>query len=156
AREVGHTKGVPAAEPFQSAGSAAEQQQARDQEQAEEGQRQRQRRPGRPEGQGRRGRGARAGNGGLGPPGGGPARGLGLMAAARRAFVADGAEGNWSIQQKYFPRFVAIVDFIHVLSYVFAAALAGRPFAEGWAVYQEWIGWVWQGKVEPLLQALRQ
>jgi hypothetical protein len=39
---------------------------------------------------------------------------------------------------------------------VFAAALAGRPFAEGWAVYQEWIAWVWQGKVEQVLQALRQ
>ena len=42
-----------------------------------------------------------------------------------------------------------------MLSYVFAAALAGRPFAEGWGVYQQWIEWVWQGRVEQVLEALR-
>jgi hypothetical protein len=116
AREVGHTKGVPAAEPFQSAGSAAPQQQAREREQAEQEQRQRQRRPGRPEVQGRRVLATRQDNEAFGPMVAAAAWGLGFMGAARRAFVADGAEGNWSLQQKYFPRFVAIVDFIHVLS----------------------------------------
>jgi hypothetical protein len=70
--------------------------------------------------------------------------------------VADGAEGNWSIQKKHFPRFTPIVGFIHVLSYVFAAAMAGRSFAQGWPVYQGWIKWVWRGEVGRMLEATRQ
>ena len=31
--------------------------------------------------------------------------------------------------------FSPILDFIHALSYVFAATTAGRPFKEGWACY---------------------
>ncbi len=39
------------------------------------------------------------------------------------------------------------------LSYVFAAALAGRRCAAGWAVYQPWIGWVWPGRVAAVIAA---
>ena len=49
-----------------------------------------------------------------------------------------------------------ILDFIHALSYVFAAAGAGRKFAAGWAYYQEWIAWVWQGQVSRVIAALEQ
>jgi hypothetical protein len=49
---------------------------------------------------------------------------------------------------------VPVLDFIHVLSYVFAAALAGRPSAAGWACYRQWIGWVWQGRVGQVIAAL--
>jgi hypothetical protein len=49
---------------------------------------------------------------------------------------------------------VPILDFIHALSDVFAAALAGRPFAAGWLCYRQWIGWVWQGQVTPGIAAL--
>ncbi len=82
---------------------------------------------------------------------------MGFLAAQRGAFVGDGAAWLWCLQQKYFPRLTPIVDFIHVLSYVFAGALAGRPdLEEGWPVYQEWITWVWKGEEERLLAALRQ
>ena len=47
-----------------------------------------------------------------------------------------------------------ILDFIHALTYVFHAALAGRPFAAGWEVYQLWIGWVWGGEVEQVIAEL--
>ncbi|HKB38530.1 MAG TPA: hypothetical protein VKD72_18955 [Gemmataceae bacterium] len=155
AREVGHAKAVPPAGQFQSAGSPQKQREAQGQEQAQEEQQQRQRRPGQPEVLSRRVLATRQDNDAFGPLVAAAAWGLGMMAAPRRAFVADGAEANWSIHKKYFPRFVAIVDFIHVLSYVFAAALAGRPFAEGWGVYQGWIEGVWQGQVEQVLEALR-
>jgi hypothetical protein len=79
---------------------------------------------------------------------------LGLQGAARKAFVGDGAANNWALQRRYFGSFVAILDFIHALSYVFAAALAGRRFAVGWVAYQQWIGWVWQGRVADVVAAL--
>ena len=82
------------------------------------------------------------------------ARSRGFYGAKRKAFVADGAECNWTVQKRWFSDFVAIIDFIHVLSYVFAAAMAGRPFGQGWAVYVRWIGLVWQGSVAEVIPEL--
>ena len=80
----------------------------------------------------------------------------GFMGAARRAFVGDGSANNWALQRRFFGSFVPILDFIHALSYVFAAAMAGRKFASGWSCYREWIGWVWQGQVTQVIAALAQ
>ena len=82
------------------------------------------------------------------------AQSRGFYGAKRKAFVADGAECNWTVQKRWFSDFVAIIDFIHVLSYVFAAATAGRPFGQGWAVYVRWIGLVWQGSVGEVIPEL--
>ena len=68
--------------------------------------------------------------------------------------MGDGSANNWKLQRRFFGSFVAILDFIHALSYVFAAAQAGRRFAAGWAVYQQWISWVWQGRVAEVIAAL--
>lgn len=80
----------------------------------------------------------------------------GFYAAPRRAFLGDGAENNWSLWRQHFSSFVPIIDFIHALSYVFAAAVAGRPFVEGWNCYVRWIGWLWQGQVERVIAELAQ
>jgi hypothetical protein len=80
----------------------------------------------------------------------------GFFGARRKAFVGDGAETNWAIQQQWFSDFVAILDFIHALSYVFSAAMAGRTFRQGWAVYVRWISLVWQGRVVDVLKELEQ
>jgi hypothetical protein len=80
----------------------------------------------------------------------------GFFGAARKAFLADGSDNNWAIWRHHFSSFVPILDFIHALSYVFAAAMAGRKFAEGWPVYAQWIGWVWQGQVAEVIAALAQ
>ena len=86
------------------------------------------------------------------------ARTAGLLGAGRRAFVADGSDNNWAIQRRFFGSWTAILDVIHALSYVFAAATAGRKFAEGWPVYVRWITWLWQGQAEQVIAelALRQ
>ena len=81
---------------------------------------------------------------------------LAFQGAARRAFVGDGSANNWALQRRFFGSFVPVLDFIHALSYVFAAATAGRKFAEGWACYREWISWVWQGQVRLVIAALSQ
>jgi hypothetical protein len=80
----------------------------------------------------------------------------GFYGASRQAFIGDGSDNNWTIWRKHFSSFVPILDFIHGLSYVFAAATAGRPFAEGWPLYVEWIGWVWVGEIEKVIAALAQ
>jgi hypothetical protein len=80
----------------------------------------------------------------------------GFQKAQRKAFVGDGSANNWRLQQRFFASFVAVLDFIHALSYVYAAALAGRPFEEGWEIYRQWISWVWQGEVSRVIEALRQ
>jgi hypothetical protein len=79
---------------------------------------------------------------------------MGLFGAARRAFLGDGAEVNWTVWRCYFASFEPILDFIHALSYVYAAAHAGRGKTEGWKCYVTWIRWVWQGEVEKVLVAL--
>jgi hypothetical protein len=78
----------------------------------------------------------------------------GFYGARRRAFVADGSSANWGVWERHFSNFVPIVDFIHALTYVFQAALAGRSFAVGWAAYTEWIGQLWAGQIEPIVAAL--
>jgi len=80
----------------------------------------------------------------------------GFQGAARRAFVGDGSANNWKLQRRFFGSFVPILDFIHALSYVFAAALAGRKFAAGWTCYEQWLRWVWQGQVVQVIAALEQ
>jgi hypothetical protein len=156
AREVGHLATVPTGAPFVSSGSAEKQKEAREQEQNEKQRQERQRRPGQPEVVSRQVLATRQDNDCFGPMVAASAWSQGLMGAKRRAFVADGSAANWSVQEKYFPRFEPIVDFIHVLSYVFSAGMAGRSFTEGWPVYQEWINWVWKGEVGRVLAAMRQ
>jgi hypothetical protein len=80
----------------------------------------------------------------------------GFAAAKRKAFVADGAAMNWTMWARYFSYYVPILDFIHALQYVFAAAMAGRSFHSGWEVYCRWIQWVWEGRVAKVIGELRQ
>jgi hypothetical protein len=80
----------------------------------------------------------------------------GFFGAPRKAFLGDGSDNNWTIWRNYFSSFVPILDFIHALSYVFAAAMAGRKFAEGWSIYEQWIRWVWSGEVAQVIAALAQ
>jgi hypothetical protein len=78
----------------------------------------------------------------------------GFHGAARQAFVGDGSANHWRLQRRFFGSFVPILDFIHALSYVYAAATAGRLRAAGWACYRQWLGWVWQGQVSRVIVAL--
>jgi hypothetical protein len=80
---------------------------------------------------------------------------MGFAKAKRKAFVADGAEVNWTTQKRWFSDYTGILDFIHVLSYIFAAAMAGRPFRDGWPVYTRWIQQIWSGQVELVIAALQ-
>jgi hypothetical protein len=79
----------------------------------------------------------------------------GFYQAERGAFVADGAAYNWTIQEGYFPHFEPIVDFMHVLCYVYLAAWGvGGTEAERWSRYEAWLTSCWQGRVDFVLAEL--
>lgn len=78
----------------------------------------------------------------------------GFAAAPRKAFLADGAESNWSVWRTWFSHYTPIVDFVHALMYVYAAAMAGCPPAAGWARYRQWAQWLWGGQVALVIGAL--
>lgn len=80
----------------------------------------------------------------------------GFHAAARKAFVADGSSTNWGVWRRYFSHYTPILDFVHALMYVYAAAMAGRAANEGWLHYRDWAQWLWSGEVDRLLAALQQ
>ena len=80
----------------------------------------------------------------------------GFQKAKRKAFVADGSANNWRLRARFFGSFVPVLDFIHALSYVYAAAMAGRSFAVGWEWYQKWMTWVWEGQVARVIEQLAQ
>ena len=47
-----------------------------------------------------------------------------FFAAARRVFISDGLPWNWSLWREHFSTFTPILDFIHAVQYLYAAALA--------------------------------
>jgi hypothetical protein len=79
----------------------------------------------------------------------------GFYQAKRRAFVADGLAYNWSIQRGYFKGFEPIVDFLHVLCYVYSSAQAvSEEESAGWTRYLAWMRACRQGRVGHVLTEL--
>jgi hypothetical protein len=80
-----------------------------------------------------------------------------LDLARRKAFVGDGEQYNWSIWREHFrPRgFVAILDFVHLLTYIYQSAqAAGGSAPQRWSRYERWLRWAWGGERARLLSAL--
>jgi hypothetical protein len=83
---------------------------------------------------------------------GAEAKARNFEAASRRAFVGDGQAYNWAIHKRWFAEYVPVVDFIHVLGYVWQAASAtGTTEAERWDRYVGWMRGCWQGRVSQVL-----
>jgi len=83
----------------------------------------------------------------------------GLDRAKRKACVCDGQAYNWSIYEMHLlpAGFIAILDFVHLVAYLYDAAHAfrGSDAARGWKTYEQWLRWAWSGKVGALLSSLR-
>lgn len=76
--------------------------------------------------------------------------------APARAFLGDGLAWNWSIWKQHFPTFTPILDFIHVLSYLFLAAKAVHGATpDAWDQYEVWMRGCWNGEVAQVLEELR-
>jgi hypothetical protein len=78
-----------------------------------------------------------------------------FMDAAQRAFLGDGSAWIWGLQALHFPTFVAIVDFLHAMGHVFAAAKAAATGTEGsWELFQAWTEACWKGRVDQVIEEL--
>jgi hypothetical protein len=76
--------------------------------------------------------------------------------ADARAFLGDGLPWNWSIWKRHFRDSTPVLDFIHVLSYLFLAAKGVREVAEdAWGQYLAWMRGAWRGEVGQVLEELR-
>jgi hypothetical protein len=83
----------------------------------------------------------------------------GLDQAPRKGFLGDGQSSIWSVWKRYFERlgFIPILDFIHLMSYVYALAMAvGRDGDEGWQLHVEWITMIWNGRAAEVLDQWRE
>jgi hypothetical protein len=75
--------------------------------------------------------------------------------AAQRAFLGDGSAWIWGLWAVHFPTVVAIVDFLHALGHVFAAAKAAAPDAQGrWELFPTWAEACWKGRVGQVIEEL--
>lgn len=76
--------------------------------------------------------------------------------AAARAFLGDGSAWIWGLHRRYFPTFVAIVDFLHALGHLFTAARAMAADTEGrWELFGAWAEACWKGRVDQVIAELR-
>jgi len=80
----------------------------------------------------------------------------GFYHAAKQAFVGDGLPYNWTIQQTHFPSFTPILDFVHAVEHVYAAARQVRSDQEElWRLHLQWTEACWQGRVREVISQLR-
>jgi len=79
-----------------------------------------------------------------------------FMNAVHRALVGDGSAWIWKLHKQYFPTFEAIVDFLHVLGHLFAAAKAAATATEErWELFQGWAEACWKGQGGQVIEQLR-
>jgi len=86
----------------------------------------------------------------------------GFYQAARRAVVGDG--GNWiaPLGQMHFPGWTQVLDFLHLLVHLYAAAVAAyqdlgsRGTFRAWRLYEQMVRAAWSGQVEKVQAMLRE
>jgi hypothetical protein len=82
----------------------------------------------------------------------------GLDRATHKACLGDGASTIWGVFEFHLRAagFIAILDFVHLLVYLYAAAGAaeGKGTEAAWLLYEQWLTWAWSGQTVPLVAGL--
>ncbi|HSZ56301.1 MAG TPA: hypothetical protein VK797_11610 [Tepidisphaeraceae bacterium] len=80
-----------------------------------------------------------------------------MYAAKKRAVIGDG--GNWidPLEQMHFPDWVQILDFLHLLVHLYAAARLAyaRNAAAAWKMYERMLRDAWGGRVQQVIDTLK-
>lgn len=80
---------------------------------------------------------------------------LGFAAAMYKVFVSDGSSTIEKLQQTCFSHYTSVLDILHGLSYVLAAARAvSLDEAEAQRQYDAWAALVWSGRVADVIGEL--
>jgi len=81
----------------------------------------------------------------------------GFYCAEKQSYVADGLPYNWTIQKRHFPTFTPILDFVHAVEHLYAAARAVSDNDNAtWQLYVSWAEACWQGRMAGVLAELRE
>jgi len=82
----------------------------------------------------------------------------GFYEASHKAVVGDG--GNWigPLADFHFPGWIQVLDFLHLLVHLYAAATAayGHDAKKAWGAYVRWLRWAWAGEVKELRVGLEE
>lgn len=84
-------------------------------------------------------------------------RRLGMEDAPRKLFIADGGSPNWAVHEKVFSHWPVLLDFVHLVTYLFA--VAGCLFQQAdaaWQFYVTLVTHAWNGQVENIISLLKQ
>jgi hypothetical protein len=83
----------------------------------------------------------------------------GLDRAQRKGYICAGQRYNWTLFELHLVAlgFIGILDVLHLLAYLYAAAQAvgGKGSPAAWALYERWLRLAWSGRVKELLAGLR-
>jgi hypothetical protein len=83
----------------------------------------------------------------------------GLDRARRKACLGDGSKAIWALFEFHLlaAGFIGILDFLHLLVHLYAAAgaVAGKGTDAAWDLYTQWLCWAWAGQVVLLLGGLQ-
>jgi len=80
----------------------------------------------------------------------------GFFTAPKKAFLSDGLSYNWTIQKRWFADFVPIVDFVHLVEYLYNTARAVHDQAAiRWQQYVAWAAACLQGRRDEVIAELR-
>jgi hypothetical protein len=83
----------------------------------------------------------------------------GLDRAQRKGYICDGQKYNWTLFELHLVAwgFIGILDFLHLLAYLYGAAqaVAGKGSTGAWTLYERWLRWAWSGRVKELRAGLR-
>jgi len=82
----------------------------------------------------------------------------GFYQASKRAVLGDG--GNWigPLGEFHFPGWVQVLDFLHLLVHLYAAATAAYRDSSkaAWQCYERWLRWAWAGRVSQVIAGLEE
>jgi hypothetical protein len=83
----------------------------------------------------------------------------GLDRAPRKGYICDGQRYNWTLFELHLLAlgFIGILDFLHLLAYLYGAAQAvgGKGTPRAWALYERWLRLAWSGRGKELRAGLR-
>lgn len=80
---------------------------------------------------------------------------LGFAAATEKVFVSDGSSAIEKLQRTHFSHYTSVLDILHGLSYVLAAARAvSTDEAAAQRQYDAWAALVWSGRVAEVIDEL--